>query len=64
MNTFASKSLSDNRKSAIQNPKWVGIFAIALTCAFGGALVEAQQPAKVPRIGFKIQALLPVARSS
>jgi ABC-type uncharacterized transport system substrate-binding protein len=58
MNAFLSKSLSDNRKpvvshvepSAIQNPKWVGIFAIALTFAFGGALVEAQQP-KSPRIG-------------
>jgi ABC-type uncharacterized transport system substrate-binding protein len=52
MNAFPWKSLSDNRKSAIQNPKWVGIFAIALTFAFGGALVEAQQPKKVPRIGW------------
>jgi putative tryptophan/tyrosine transport system substrate-binding protein len=52
MNAFASKSLSDNRKSAIQNPKWVGIFAIVLTCAFGGALAEAQQTDKIPRIGF------------
>ena len=43
---------SDNRKSAIQNPKWVGIFAIALIFAFSGAVVQAQQPTKVPRIGF------------
>jgi putative ABC transport system substrate-binding protein len=43
---------SDNRKSAIQNPKWVGIFAIALTFAFGGAVAQAQQPKKVPRIGY------------
>ena len=50
MNAFPSKSLSDNRKSAIQNPKWVGIFAIALTFAFGGA--AAQQPKKVSRIGY------------
>jgi putative ABC transport system substrate-binding protein len=50
MNAFPSKSLSDNRKSAIQNPKWVGIFAIALTFAFGGAVVEAQQT-KVYRVG-------------
>ncbi len=35
----------------IQNPKWVGIFAIALTFALGGAVAQAQQPKKVPRIG-------------
>jgi hypothetical protein len=43
---------SDNRKSAIQNPKWVGIFAIALTFVFGGAVVQAQPPKKVPRVGY------------
>jgi putative ABC transport system substrate-binding protein len=36
----------------IQNPKWVGIFAIALTFALGGAVAQAQQPKKVPRIGY------------
>jgi putative ABC transport system substrate-binding protein len=41
-----------NRKSKIENPKWVGIFAIALTFAFGGAVATAQQPTKIPRIGF------------
>ena len=45
-------SYSDNLKSKIQNPKWVGIFAIALTFGFGGAVATAQQPTKVPRIGF------------
>jgi putative ABC transport system substrate-binding protein len=30
----------------------VGIFAIALTFAFGGAVAQGQQPTKVPRIGF------------
>jgi putative ABC transport system substrate-binding protein len=45
-------TLSDNLKSKIQNPKWVGSFAIAFTFAFVGALVKAQQPTKVPRIGF------------
>jgi putative ABC transport system substrate-binding protein len=45
-------SLYDNPKSKIQNLKWVGIFAIALTFAFGGVAVEAQQPTKIPRIGF------------
>jgi putative ABC transport system substrate-binding protein len=43
---------SDNQKSAIQNPKWWGIFAFALTFGFGWAAAEAQQPAKVPRIGY------------
>jgi hypothetical protein len=46
------KSCSDNRKSKIQNPKWVGIFAIALPFAFGGAVATAQQPKKVPRIEY------------
>ena len=45
-------SYSDNPKSKIENPKWVGIFAIALTFVFGGAVVESQQPKKVPRIGY------------
>jgi putative tryptophan/tyrosine transport system substrate-binding protein len=44
-------SCSDNRKSKIENPKWAGIFAIALTFAFGGVVAQAQ-PAKVVRIGF------------
>ena len=52
MKAFPSKSLSDNRKSAIQNPKWMGIFAIAFTFVLGGALAQAQQPAKIARIGF------------
>ena len=43
---------SDNRKSAIQNRELVGIFAIALTFVFGGVVAQAQQPAKVPRIGY------------
>jgi len=43
---------SDNRKSKIQNRKLVGIFAIGVTFAFGGAVATAQQPKKVPRIGY------------
>ena len=42
---------SGNQKSAIQNLKWVGLFAITLAFAFGGAVAEAQQPEKVARIG-------------
>ena len=45
-------SLSGNRKSKIENRKWVGIFAIALTFVFGGVEARAQQPKKVPRIGY------------
>ena len=52
MNVFSSKLSSENRKSAIQNPKWVGIFAIVLTLVFGDAAAEAQQPGKLFRIGF------------
>jgi len=42
---------SDNRKSPIQNRKWVGLFAIALTFALGEAVALAQQPARIHRIG-------------
>jgi len=49
---WRSRVHSDNRKSAIQNPKWMGIFAIALTFAFGGAVASAQQAGKIFRIGY------------
>ena len=53
-------SPSDNRKSktctescrSIQNRKLVGIVAIVTTIAICGAVVQAQQPGKIPRIGF------------
>jgi len=49
-------SCSNNRKSKFEKrprgPKWVGIFAIALTFAFGGAVANAQQAGKIFRIGF------------
>ena len=43
---------SDNRKSAIQNLKWAGLFAIVVALAVCGARAEAQQPGKIFRIGF------------
>ena len=52
MNAFLSKSLSDNRKSAIQNRKLAGIVAIVLTLAMCEVVALAQQPKKVPRIGY------------
>jgi putative ABC transport system substrate-binding protein len=45
-------SCSDNRKSAIENQKLVGILAIAFTFAFSGEVVGAQQPKKIFRIGY------------
>jgi putative tryptophan/tyrosine transport system substrate-binding protein len=48
-----SESLSvNNPKSKIQNLKWVGIFVIAFTFAFGGVRASAQQTGKIFRIGF------------
>jgi putative tryptophan/tyrosine transport system substrate-binding protein len=43
---------SDNRKSKIQNRKWVGIVALVVAFAVCGEVAWAQQPAKVPRIGY------------
>ena len=45
-------SRSDNRKSASQNPKFGGIVALVITFAICGVEVQAQQPGKVPRIGY------------
>ena len=45
-------SRSGNLKSKIQNRKWAGVFAIVLALTFGGARAEAQQPKKVPRLGY------------
>jgi hypothetical protein len=39
---------SDNLNSKIQNRKWIRIVAIVVTFAFGGAVVEAQQPTTPP----------------
>ncbi len=41
---------SDNRKSKIQNRKLAG--AVAIAFAICGAVAEAQQPGKVPRMGY------------
>jgi putative ABC transport system substrate-binding protein len=43
---------SDNRKSKIENLKWLGCFAIAVAFAMCGAVAQAQQPKKVPRLGY------------
>ena len=51
MNAFPSKSFSDNLKSAIQNLRWLGLFAMVLTFVFGGVVAQAQQPARILRVG-------------
>ena len=43
---------SDNPKSTIQNPKWVWCIALVVTLMMGGAVAQAQQQAKLPRIGW------------
>ena len=50
-------SFSDNRKSKIQNRKWLGLFAIIVALTVCGARTEAQQTKKVPRIGYLTSAL-------
>jgi putative ABC transport system substrate-binding protein len=46
-----SRSYSDN-PSKIQNPKWAGIVALIIVFAMCGTVAVAQQPGKIPRIGF------------
>jgi len=45
-------SSSDNRKSKIKNPKRVGLFAIVVALTVCGARAEAQQPKKIPLLGY------------
>ena len=54
-------SRSDNRKSKIQNRKLVGIVALAVILAICEARAEAQQPTKLPRIGYLANASLSAA---
>jgi putative ABC transport system substrate-binding protein len=42
---------SDNPKSKIENPKWMGLFALVIAFVGLADRVEAQ-PKKVPRIGY------------
>jgi putative tryptophan/tyrosine transport system substrate-binding protein len=56
MKVFSTKrvsdSCSDNRKSKIGNRKWAVLFTIVVAFTVCGAVALAQQPAKVPRIGY------------
>jgi putative tryptophan/tyrosine transport system substrate-binding protein len=47
-----SDSDSGNRKSKIKNPKWAGFLAIVFTLTMCGEVAEAQQQAKIAKIGW------------
>jgi putative ABC transport system substrate-binding protein len=56
LSTRTQMVFSDNRKSksgpADKNPKWACSIAIGVAFTICGAVAQAQQPAKVPRIGY------------
>ena len=60
MNAFPSESVSDNRTSTVQSPKWMGILALVVMLPMCWAVAEAQQAKKVPRIGY-LAAVSPAA---
>ena len=45
-------SCSDNLKSKIQNLKWLRLSVIAFVFVVAEAVAHAQQPTKIPRIGY------------
>ena len=58
--TRVSDSLTDNRQSKSgsadqkrsRGPKWLGLVALGVALALYRAVAEAQQPAKIPKIGW------------
>ena len=56
-------SCSENLKSKIKNLKWGGIVGIGVAFATCGTVATAQQPTKIPRIGF-LSASSPAALSA
>ena len=52
MNELPSMSLSDHPKSTIHNRKLAVVFAIVVALTVYGARAQAQQPSKIPGIGF------------
>ena len=52
MDLFLPTFSLDNLKSKIGNRKWGGIIRLAVLFAMCGAVAQAQQPKKVPRIGY------------
>ena len=52
MSGFQSESFTDNRKSAIRNPKWLWLSVLTFMLLVSGAVAQAQQAGKVHRIGY------------
>jgi hypothetical protein len=48
MSGFQSECFSDNRKSAIRNPKWLGLWVFTLMLMLGGAVARHSSPRKFP----------------
>ena len=77
MNRFLSKSFSENRKpvpstysghalshaEGFKNPKWLGLSVTAFVLVVTGAVAQAQQQKRVPRIGY-LSVLDPSGESS
>ena len=49
---WRSRVRSDNRKSKIENRKWAGLVVLVVAFVMCGSVATAQQPKKVPRIGY------------
>jgi len=54
---FGTQDIAKTTRTALpwfrsDNPKWARILALVATLAFSGVVVQAQQPAKIPRMGF------------
>ena len=47
-------AVSDNPKSKIKKPKSAGLVTLVLAFAMCGAVAQAQQPARIPRIGILV----------
>ena len=63
---FFDSAQDELRRSFQKRPrrrKWVGIFIIGFTFVVGGVVAQAQQPKKVPRIGY-LSPFDPVAEST
>jgi cytochrome b561 len=56
-------SSSDNLKSKIENLTWLELSVIAFVLVVTGAVAQAQQPKKVPRLGY-LSAVDPVTDSA
>ena len=52
----------NNPKSKIQNRKLAGIIALVVTIVLSGVVAEAQQPERIPRIGYLPSAGAPIPR--